>query len=72
MRKKMRAVRPVSNETAACNEHLADAMRSITPETNGHDNDTHVVVRRLVYAGPACAFCMDPAAWVLIPQAVLR
>jgi hypothetical protein len=68
----MRAVRPAGGEVAACDRHLADAMRMVTPEHNGETNDTHIVVRRLEVAGPACAICGDPATWVLIPQAVLR
>lgn len=77
MRKMMRAVlRPKGGEVASCDVHLAEAMRRVTPATNGDDNDTHVVVRRLgADTDRSCRFCWSqpaPATWVLIPQAVLR
>ena len=77
MRKRMRAVRPTGGEVAACDAHLADAMSQVTSPVDGHDNDTHVVVRRLGSESiRPCPFrghfAPTDARWVLIPQAVLR
>ena len=79
MRNKMRAARrPKGGQVASCDTHLGDAMRRVTSPVDGHDNDTHVVIRRL---GSESEWVCDlpghpggsyPAAWVLIPQAVLR
>lgn len=75
MRNKMRAVRPAGGEVASCDVHLAAAMRQVTSPVDGHDNDTHVVVRRLGDNNlTPCPFDKPHggASWVLIPQAVLR
>lgn len=78
MRNRMRAViRPTGGGVASCNSHLWAAMDSVTPTANGTDNDTHMVVRRLGHLHELD--CQVPtrmsahrAAWVLVPQAVLR
>jgi len=76
MRKILRAIRPTLNgEVASCDEHLPFAMRAVTSPVDGDDNDTHIVVRRL--GDDTDKQCDEwavphPAAWVLIPQAVLR
>lgn len=75
MRRALRATRPAGGEVATCDDHLADSMRQVTSPVDGHDNDTHLVVRRLGdMAEVRCAVSRPshPAAWVLIPQAVLR
>lgn len=70
MRRKVRAVRPVGGEVAACNQHLHLAMEKVTSPPDG---DTHVVVRRT--SGEVCAFrfggAIHTAQWLLIPQAVI-
>jgi hypothetical protein len=55
-------------------------MRAVTPERDGDENDTHVVVRRL--PADTTLVCelgrhqakrqTAPAVWLLTPQAVLR
>lgn len=77
MRNRMRAVRrPVGGEVASCDVHLSTAMRKVTSPVDGHDNDTHVVVRRLGSEHAQSVVChagtVHTATWVLIPQAVLR
>jgi len=78
MRKILRAVRRSSaGEVATCDTHLLTALRGVTSPTNGDDNDTHLVVRRLssghdVPCNQSTRVNPHLAAWVLIPQAVLR
>ena len=78
MRNKIRAVRRSSaGEVATCDLHLPTSLRGVTSPTNGDDNDTHLVVRRLssghdVSCNQSTRMVSHAAAWVLIPQAVLR
>lgn len=78
MRHMLRAVRRSSaGEVATCDAHLSFSLRGVTSPTNGDDNDTHLVVRRLssghdVPCNQSMRLNSHEAAWVLIPQAVLR
>lgn len=75
--RRLRRVQRAGGEVASCDVHLAAQLRTVTPEHNGDENDTHLVVRRLSDTD-ATVLCAYPhggphrAAWVLIPQAVLR
>lgn len=73
MKRILRALRPTGGQVATCDTHLALAMRAVTPPSNGEENDTHMIVRRLeAQTETLCTIGAEPATWVLFPQAVLR
>lgn len=61
-----------------CDEHLAAAMRQVTPQDGDHGTDSNVMVRRLEGGGiiPACHVGvgkdLHPSTWVLQLVGVFR